>query len=402
MFRNSNKINETKKRIIMSAAFGALLVVSVLGITANTARAAARAADNVNMNISSRGAYLMDFKTGTPIFEYKSTARHPIASMVKIMTLDLVYQDIEAGKLGYDDMVTVSENASGMGGSQAFLDAHKQYKVSDLITSITIASANDACVAIAEHLEGSVEGFVNRMNAKAAALGMENTKFANCTGLPSEGQQYSCARDSAVMLRDLIGHGGYFNFSRIWMKDLVHEGGRITGLTNTNKLIRAYEGCDGGKTGFTVEALHCLSATAQRGGMRLISVVVGAPDSKVRFAEVSKMFNYGFANYANKVIVQKDMPVEQAIPVAFGKAATVTARTAGEFTVFGSKSEAGKGITTETELYELKAPVMKDAVVGKMKVLKDGAEIGAVDLIANDTVLKKTFGDVYNDFIHAW
>jgi len=388
------------KKLVLSAAFGALLITSVLGIAGKTSWA--YAADNVNMNISARGACLMDFKTGTIIFEHKSTARHPIASMVKIMTLNLIYEDIEAGKIGYDDMVTISPNAASMGGSQAFLDFHKQYKVSDLITSITIASANDACVALAEQLDGSVESFVNRMNVKAAELGMKNTKFSNCTGLPSEERQYSCAKDSAIMLRALIRHSGYFNFSGIWMQDLVHEGGRITGLTNTNKLIRFYEGCDGGKTGFTSEALHCLSATAQRGGMRLISAVVGAPDSKTRFAEVSKMFNYGFANYANKIIVTKDMPLEKPLPVSFGKAKEVTARTASEFTVFGSKAEAGKGITTETELYELKAPVMKDAAVGKIKVIKDGAVIGEVELIANDTVLKKTFGDVYNDFIHIW
>ena len=385
------------KRLLIA---GALLIAAFTGMFLKPQTALA--ADNVNLSFTSRGACLMDYKTGTLIFEYKSANRVPIASMVKIMTLDLIYKDIEAGKLGYDDMITVSGNAASMGGSQAFLDAHKQYKVSDLITSITIASANDSCVAMAEHLDGSVEGFVNRMNAKAAELGMENTKFANCTGLPSEGEQYSCAKDAALMLRDLIGHEGYFNFSKIWMKDLVHEGGRITGLTNTNKLIRAYEGCDGGKTGFTDAALHCLAATAQRGGMRLISVAVGAPDSKTRFAEVSKLLNYGFANYANKIIVAKDRTMEQAIPVVFGRQKDVTARTAEEFTVFGSKAEAGKGITTETEFYTLDAPVMKDAAVGKMKIVKDGVVIGEVSLIANDTVLRKTFGDIFNDMMHLW
>lgn len=381
----------------MFAAAAAALIAAGCGVVRT-----AYAADNVNMGITSRASFLMDFKTGTPIFGYKETDRHPIASMVKIMTLNLIYEAIDGGTVGYDDMITVSENAAGMGGSQAFLDAHKQYKVSDLITSITIASANDACVAMAEHIDGSVEGFVSRMNEKAAALGMENTRFANCTGLPSEEKQYSCAKDVALMLRSLIGHEGYFRFSRIWMQDLTHEGGRITGLTNTNKLIRFYEGCDGGKTGFTSEAMHCLAATAQRNGMRLISVVVGAPDSKTRFAEVSKQFNYGFANYANKTVIEKDTPVEQPVKVNAGKQKEVGARTASGFTVFGAKNEAGKDITTEITLNEQRAPVMKDSVVGKMKIFRSGAEIGEIDLIASDTVLKKTFGDAFNDILHQW
>ncbi len=386
-----------KSKILVFAA----AALTVFGAGAGAINSAI-AADSVNMGISSRGAYLMDYKTGTPIFEYKATDRHPIASMVKIMTLNLIYEAADAGKFGFDDMVTVSQNAAGMGGSQAFLDAHKQYKIDDLITAITIASANDACVAMAEHIDGSVEGFVDSMNKRAAELGMENTKFTNCTGLPTDEKQFSCARDAGIMLRALISHPHYFKYSTIWMKDLNHDGGRVTGLTNTNKLIRFYEGCDGGKTGFTNEAMHCLAATAVRNGMRLISVVIGANDSKTRFAEVSKQFNYGFANYANKTVVEKDAPVESPIAVSAGKAKCVTARTASGFTVFGSKSEAGKGITTETVINELRAPVYKDSIVGKMKIFKDGKEIGSVDLIANEEVLKKTFGDAWGDLLHMW
>ena len=363
---------------------------------------AAGAPEDVKLNISARASCLMEADTGTVIFAKNEKAHYPIASMVKIMTLNLIFDDMEAGKLKADDRITVSRNASGMGGSQAFLDFDKQYKADDLIMSITIASANDACVAMAEHLEGSVEGFVNRMNDKARALGCTDTVFANCTGLPSENAQYSCARDVALMTRELTRHQAYYPYAATWMKDLVHDGGRVTGLTNTNKLVRFYPGCDGGKTGFTGEALHCLSATAKRGDMRLISSVIGAADSKTRFAEVSAQFNYGFANFGVKKIVEKDKTLDGEFPVALGREKTLKIKTAADFSVFGARNEAGKDVTTEVKLGELKAPIAAGGEVGKLCVFKAGSQIGEVPLLACSDIHKKTYGDFLGDLFGEW
>jgi D-alanyl-D-alanine carboxypeptidase (penicillin-binding protein 5/6) len=344
----------------------------------------------------------METETGTVIFCKNEKAHYPIASMVKIMTLNLIFDDIEAGKVKPDDTVTVSRNAAGMGGSQAFLDFEKPYKIDDLIMSITIASANDSCVAMAEHLEGGVEGFVNRMNDKARALGCTDTVFTNCTGLPSGNAQYSCARDVALMTRELTRHGDYYRYAGTWMKDMLHDGGRVTGLTNTNKLIRFYKGCDGGKTGFTNEAMHCLSATAKRGDMRLISTVIGAPDSKTRFAEASAQLNYGFANYGVKKIVEKGKTLENSYPVAFGREKAVTVRTGADFSAFGARSEAGKDITTEVKIEGLKAPIAAGAEVGKLRVYKGGNLAAEIPLLANEDVHKKTFGDWFSDMLGKW
>jgi D-alanyl-D-alanine carboxypeptidase (penicillin-binding protein 5/6) len=385
--------------LALLTAFACLFAVKTLSV--GIAATALSGKEDVRLNISARASCLMEADTGTVIFAKDEKAHYPIASMVKIMTLNLIFDDIAAGKITPDDLVTVSENAAGMGGSQAFLDAHKQYKIDDLIMSITIASANDSCVAMAEHLEGGVEGFVARMNERARALGMNDTVFANCTGLPSDAEQYSCAYDVALMTRELCRRPDYYKYAGTWMKDMVHDGGRVTGLTNTNKLIRFYNGCDGGKTGFTNEAMHCLSATARRGGMRLISTVVGAPDSKVRFAEVSAQFNYGFSNYAVVKVVTKDAPVEGEFPVSLGRKKTIGARAAADFSVFGPRNEAGKNVSVKPELNELKAPRAKDSPIGKLSIYRDGVQLGTVDILSNDEVQRKTYGDYVGDLIRG-
>ena len=265
-----------------------------------------------------KSAYLAESKSGTEIFSKNETKRLPIASMCKIMTLLLAFDAVNTGVISMDESVIVSERAAGMGGSQVFLESGGEYKIRELLKSIAVCSANDSCVAIAEKISGSEEAFVNRMNEKAQELGMRDTLFSNCTGLPKE-PQYSCAKDVAAMLCKLIENEEYFGFCKVWTEKFQHPEGRVTEITNTNKLVRFYQGCDGGKTGFTSEAGFCLAATATRGGMRLVSVVIGEDSSAHRFGDVRGMFDYAFANYALKTVADENNPLEQKAGVRGGK-----------------------------------------------------------------------------------
>ena len=381
------------KKFLTVLLAGALVAIALVGAGLRVATA------EEPLAAKAKAAVLLDAETGTIITEKNPTERVPIASMVKIMTLNIAFEEIEAGRLGYDDEVTASEYATSMGGSQAFLDTGSMYKVGELIKSIVVASANDSCVAIAEHISGSVPAFVERMNATANALGMENTNFVNCTGLPAP-NGYSCAGDVAKMFRRLIGHKDFFEFSKIWMFDFEHPSGRVTQLSNTNKLVKFYEGCDGGKTGFTNEALSCLAATAKRGDTRLICVVVGAPDSKTRNAQVCGMFNYGFSGFESKKYVSAGDPVEGEVAVDGGKENSVGGYSAGNLAVFGKKGEGN--CTVETEFYPVSAPVKKGDTIGALRLVRDGEILASTEILANNDVETKTYGDVIGDFIKNW
>lgn len=340
--------------------------------------------------VSAKEAILMS-EDGQVLFEHNSTEKRPIASMTKIMTLLRVYDALDSGKVSLNDDVVVSQRASSMGGSQVFLDANATYKLDNLIKSIVICSANDSCVAVAEHVDGSVENFVDEMNAKAKELGLVATNFENCTGLPAV-SQYSCAKDVGVMFSKLITHPHYFECANIWMEDFVHPSGRVTGMTNTNKLVRFYDGCDGGKTGYTSEAQHCLSATAKRGDTRVIAVVVGAPDSKTRFKEVSDMFNYAFANYESKVYLDNRANVGE-IQIVGGKCKFAEVEADGKLVSFGKKGSSD--CTVEYELSAtVKAPAKKGDKAGVAKLLdKNGKVVSQVDVVMSCDVEAKTFWD---------
>lgn len=342
------------------------------------------------VTVTSKEAVLMS-ADGQVIFEKNATEKRPIASMTKIMTLLCIYDAVEQGKIKLTDDVVVSARAASMGGSQVFLDAHATYKAENLVKSIIVCSANDSCVAMAEHISGSMENFVECMNNKGNELGLVATHFENCTGLPHV-SQFSCAMDVAVMLSNLIKYPHYFQCANIWMEDFQHPGGRVTGMTNTNKLVRFYEGCDGGKTGFTNEAMHCLAATAKRGDTRVISVVVGAPDSKTRFKEVSDMFNYAFANYQNKVYLDKNTKFD-TLSVSGGKSNSVEIQAAGTLFAFGKKGSNECTVQTET-LENLRAPVVAGQKVGTAKLIAaDGSVVGEVDLVAKSDVARKSYWD---------
>jgi D-alanyl-D-alanine carboxypeptidase (penicillin-binding protein 5/6) len=348
-----------------------------------------------------KAVYLVDADSGIEMYSHRSDDKLPIASMVKIMTTLLAFEAIERDELSLDDMVEISENASSMGGSQVFLDSGKSYKAGDLIKSIVVASANDSCVAIAERIEGSVDAFVGKMNARAKELGMNNTNFVNCTGLPAP-ESYSCAKDVAVMYRALISHPVYFDYAGVWLEDFVHHDGRTTSMTNTNKLIRHYNGCDGGKTGFTSEAKFCLSATAKRNGLRVIAVVVGADSSKERFGAVSKLFNYAFANYSSEVLKAKDDCIENSIRVLRGKETTAKVGFQDDVRVLVKSGEKDVYDLRYDLPRHLTAPVKRGGEVGKAYLTRNGEVIGEYPIIALDDIERAKYGDLIKQICKNW
>lgn len=358
-------------------------------------------ADTATQNLATtcRSAMLLDYNTGTVVLEKNPKQHLQIASMVKIMTLCLAFDEIAKREIPLDTLVTASENAAAMGGSQAFLDANANYRLDELLKSIVVASANDSCVAVAEHLYGSVDAFVAAMNERAEQLGLTDTCFVNCTGLPHDGQ-YSCAADVAVMFKQLIKHEKFFEYAKVWMYDFEHPGGRVTGLTNTNKLIRFYEGCDGGKTGYTNEARSCITVTAKRGDTRLICVAIGAENSKTRNKEVSEMLNYGFANYKTVYALQKGEVLGE-YGVEGGKTDKITVIAGTDCTAFvgcGQKSDVSLNIEVDT----LCAPVTAGQKVGKVTVLINGEQYCTVDAVAQNGCDKKGYKDILDDFIAEW
>lgn len=347
-----------------------------------------------------KSAYLMDYGSGECLYKENETMRTPIASVCKVMTLTLIFDAIRAGELHLNDVVTVSDNAAGMGGSQVFLDKGCEYTVDNLIKSIIVCSANDSCVALSETVAGGEGEFVAKMNAKATELGCKDTLFANCTGLPKE-TQYSCAKDVAVMFSNLIKNEDYFRYSKIWLEDFVHPDNRTTSMTNTNKLIRKYSFCDGGKTGFTNEAGFCLASTAKKNDLRLVSVVLGASSSDDRFKSTVKMFDYGFANFKNKVVLDKDVTLNDEFSVKGGKKDSFAVRPERNSYIFSALDKSPE-ITHNVIAYEVKAPVALDTVVGKIEVYKDGVLADTVNVVAAETVERASFGDYFVQIADGW
>lgn len=331
---------------------------------------------------------------GQVLFEKNSTEKRPIASMTKIMTLSCIYDAVESGKITLQEDVRVSARAASMGGSQVFLEAGGVYKAEQLIKSIIVCSANDSCVAMAEHVCGSVESFVDQMNDKAEEWGLVATHFENCTGLPHV-SQFSCAKDVAVMLSKIMRYPHYFSCASVWMEDFVHPSGRVTGMTNTNKLVRFYDGCDGGKTGFTNEAMHCLAATAKRGDTRVIAVVVGAESSKTRFKEVSEMFDFAFANYQNKVYVKCGESV-QKFGVAGGKMEGCAVASK-NLCSFGKK---GQQLQMQVELVDnLRAPIAAGQKVGVARLMDGNKIVAEVDLVNQTEIKRKSVWDYVKEIV---
>jgi len=353
------------------------------------------------INIDSESAYLMDYNTGTVLYAKNETTKKTIASMCKVMTLLICFEKESEGAISFDDTITISERASSMGGSQVFLEANREYKISELIKSIVVASANDASVAMAEHIAGSEELFVDIMNEKCKELSMENTVFTNATGLPKEGQ-FSCAKDVAKMFSELLKHDKYYNFSKIWMDKIYHDEDKFTEIANTNKLIRYYDGCDSGKTGYTSESGHCLTASAKRKGMRLISVIIKAPSSKTRFADCSNLFNYGFANFENKMIIDNEKPLNIQVSVENGKTDTIKVQAEKPFFSFGIKGKKDSFDVDFVPNNKVFAPINTGDIVGKLEIYKNSVLVGEVNVVSMENVEKEGFFDIVTKIIKNW
>ena len=336
---------------------------------------------------------LMEKETGTVLYEQAAHDKYEPASVTKIMTMLLVMEAIDSGRISLDDTVQVSAHACSMGGSQIYLKEGERMSVRDLLKSVAVASANDAATALAEHIAGSEDAFVALMNDRAAQLGMADTNFLNCTGLPEAGHLTS-AWDIALMSRELLRHEGIREFTTIWM-DSVRDG--QFQLANTNKLIRFYDGATGLKTGFTDSALYCLSATAEREGMELIAVVLHAQTSEKRFETAKALLTFGFANYT-----LLDVWPNEALPpidVSLGESPVVQPVLQGTSRILVDKADLNK-VTTSVELTDrVEAPVEQGQKLGAMTVYLDGVEQQVIPLVADQAVARLTLGGVMNRFL---
>lgn len=370
-----------------------LLTLLILPITAK-----ANTASGSAVEITAKAAVLIEGSTGEILVEKNKDKELVPASITKIMTLTLIFEALDQGKIALTDEVSVSEYAASMGGSQVFLEPNETQTVDTMIKCISIASANDAAVAMAEKIAGSEENFVKKMNEKAKDLGMKHTSFKNCTGLDDdiESGHFSSAYDVALMSRELImKHPQISKYSTVWMDSIVHKtkkGESTFGLTNTNKLVRFYEGITGLKTGSTSKAKYCLSATAKRDGMNLIAVVMAAPDHKVRFSEAQKLLDYGFANcsiYEDDFSGMRFEPME----VKGGIPSQIDVYPKEKFShTFTSEIDKDK-IKKRVIYKEVSAPVKKGAEVGTLTYSYDGKELGSVPLLAMQEVEKAGYTD---------
>ena len=360
------------------------LAAALLAAAVPPASAAGEAVPGLTLSCAS--AVLMEKETGTLLYEQNAHEKLEPASVTKIMTLLLVMEAVDSGQIALDDTVAVSAYAAGMGGSQVYLKEGEQMTVSELIKCVTVVSGNDCAVALAEHLSGSEAAFVARMNQRAQELGMTDTNFVNCTGLPAPGHVTS-AYDIALMSRELIlHHPSIRDYTTIWM-DSIRDG--TFGLTNTNRLVRFYQGATGLKTGSTDSALYCMSATAERDGMELIAVVMKAPTSAQRFEDAKVLLDYGFASYA-LVSVYPESPLAP-VDVLLGTVSQVQPQLQRECRLLVRKGEAGQVTTRLTLPQDLEAPVEQGQILGRMEVyvgeeLRDSVPITAAQPVDRLTV----------------
>lgn len=352
-------------------------------------------AEESPVEISAPSAVLMEASTGKIIYEKDPDTPRPPASVTKIMTMLLIFDALEEGKIHPEDEVTVSEYAASMGGSQVYLEPGETQTVDTMLKCIAVASANDACVAMAEHICGSEEEFVSQMNRRAKDLGMTNTHFVNCNGLDAEGHETS-AEDIARMSRELIvKYPRIHEYSMIWMENIVHrtsKGESEFGLSNTNKLVRQYEYTTGLKTGSTGDAGFCVSATAEKDGIELIAVIMAAENSKDRFADAVRLLNYGFG----KCQLYTDSSTDgiRPVPVEQGVEETVMAERSGDFAYLDTEGASLSLIERKVEIPDaVRAPVKKGDTLGQIIYTLDGKEIGRTDLIALSGVDKASYMD---------
>ena len=360
----------------------------------------------ISIGIEAPHAILMEASTGTVLYEKDANTARPPASVTKIMTMLLIFEALEDGKIKLEDTVVVSEKAASMGGSQVFLEPNEKQTVETMLKCIAVASANDACVAMAEYVSGSEEAFVNKMNERAKELGMENTNFVNCNGLDAEGHVTS-AYDIALMSRELlINHPQVHDYCTIWMDTIVHttaKGSQEFGLSNTNKLVRQYEYCTGLKTGSTSDAGFCVSATAKKDGMELIAVIMKGETSKSRFQDAVTLLNYGYANYQIYTDTDAEREKLQAIPVKGGVEMEVTPFYEKNFSYLLMNGESLTDVERRLDLpEEIPAPVEKGQKLGTLSYYHGDKKMGEVQILAGQAVDAAKYMDYVERVWLAW
>lgn len=378
--------------------WGLFIILFLFTIFYFPTAAHAETASGSAVEITAKAAVLIEGNTGEILVAKDKDKELVPASITKIMTLNLIFEALDQGKISLNDEVTVSEYAASMGGSQVFLEPNEKQTVETMIKCISIASANDAAVAMAEKIAGSEQNFVKQMNQKAKQLGMKHTCFKNCTGLDDDikSGHYSSAYDVALMSRELImKHPQISKYSTVWMDSIVHKtkkGESTFGLTNTNKLVRFYDGITGLKTGSTSKAKYCLSATAKRNGMNLIAVIMAAPDHKVRFSEAQKLLDYGFANCSVYEDDYSGMNFEP-LTVKGGIPDKIDVYPKGKFShTFTSEYNPAK-IEKKIVLKEVAAPVKKGTVVGEIQYTYNGKNLGTMPLLTMQDAKKAGYTD---------
>lgn len=354
-------------------------------------------AEDLSLASNAKSAILLEASTGEVIFEKNSHEKLHPASMTKMMSMLLILENIEKGVINWDDIVTVSSNASSMGGSQILLETNEQMSVSDLFKGIAVASGNDAVVAMAEKIAGTEEEFVNMMNKRANELGLTDTNFKNCHGL-DDANHYSSAADMAKIAMELVKHEKLFEYTSIY-EDYLREGtDRKFWLVNTNKLVRFYSGADGLKTGYTGEAGFCLTATAKRNGMRIIAVVMGEPDSKTRTSDVSSMLDYAFAQYETETFLSTESILD-TININKGKKEYVNIVPKENVTILNKKTDNKKNATYNLEMYDMKLPLKKGDTVGKLSVYVDDNLYRDIDVTVSDDIEKADILTLYGRYL---
>ncbi|WP_164914386.1 D-alanyl-D-alanine carboxypeptidase family protein [Aminipila luticellarii] len=402
---NLNKAADTKDNEMMSVDKAVNTSASQSTVTGGAATVNPKSGDSGDVNsaglvVDAKAAVLMDVGSGTVLFSQNGADRLPPASVTKVMTMLLAMEAIDRGQVKLTDMVTISEKSASMGGSQMYMEPGEQHPLEDLMKGISMVSANDACVAVAEYLSGSVDIFVENMNARAKELGMENTHFVNTNGLPVA-DHYTSAHDIAIMSCELIKHKKTHDWFTKWQDTmLVGLPGKQTefGLTNTNRLIKQYTGANGIKTGFTQEAGYCLSGSATRDDMTLIAVVLGCPSSKVRFAEAAKLLDYGFATYDTVKLADKGEP-HGLIEIEKGEPNYINAVAGEDISILVKKGEKD-AVTFEVEQdKKVKAPVKKGDKVGDIVVYQNKKEIGRYPLVAEENSKKASLVQLYKRLV---
>ena len=340
-----------------------------------------------SLNLDSESAILIDEVSGKVLYEKNPDAKLPMASMTKIMSMLLIMEKIESGALKYDDKVIISKNASGMGGSQVFLQEGEEYKVEALLKCISVSSANDAVVAMAEKISGSVESFVNLMNEKAKELGLTNTNFANPHGLDAE-NHYSSARDMSKLAKELLKHKDILKFTSIYEDYLTKPDGSQVWLVNTNRLVRFYDGVDGLKTGYTTEAGYCLTATAKKNDLRLISVVMKSSSGDARSKDTATLLTYGFNSYKNHVIYESNKELGE-VNIEGGKKDKVKVYLKDNASVLLGVTENPKEYSFNIKVDTIKAPIKKETIVGTAEIIdNEGNIIAEKDVIIKEDIKK--------------